>query len=493
MLGGTGSINGMLHMTGVPGDYEPWHLEENDGWDWTSVKKYLKKSEKVLDPFILSNPELKEHYGTDGEFVIEQLNYTHTEFVDKLVQGYKELGLEWIDNFNGVTLMGVGKIRGGHHKGRRVSTATTFLNPIADRKNLYLLKNTFASKIVIDENDKTAKGVQVTLSTGDGATFFASKEVIVSGGAVNTPVLLMLSGVGPKEHLEEMGITVLSDLRVGENLLDHVRIPVPVTLDTGATPKDDNYWTKAAVQYLLENSGPHATNYDQPNVNAFLSASPGKKMPDVQIDHNYFVPKTPYVYKACTDIMWYQDDICKQLADFNSDKELILFFVSLCRPYSTGKILLRSTKPGDFPKIYSKYFSDKRDVAIYLKSLKRLTEILTTPSFKSMKAEIQRISFEECDAFAFTSDKYWKCMMRTLTYNVYHPAGTAKMGKIDDPTAVVDSRLRVFGITGLRVIDASIMPTLTSVNINAPVMMIAERGSDFIKEDYSVPYRRDEL
>ncbi|XP_013192329.2 ecdysone oxidase [Amyelois transitella] len=490
MIGGTGSINGMLHMTGVPGDYEPWHLEEDDGWDWDSVKKYLKKSEKILDPFILNNPELLQFYGTDGEFIVEQLNYTNTEIVDILVQGYTDMGINFIDNFNGLSLMGVGKVRGGHHKGHRVSTATAFLNPISGRANLYVLKNTFANKVVIE--DKKAKGVQVTLSNGKEATFIATKEVIVSGGTVNTPALLMLSGIGPKEHLEELGIEVLSNLRVGENLLDHVRIPFAVTINTGAGPKSDEYWSKAVVEYLMDKTGPHSFNYNQPNVNTFLAADPSKKMPDVQIDHNYFVPNTSYLYETCSEIMNYQDVICKQIDEFNQ-KELIIFFVSLCRPYSTGKILLRSRNPRDFPKIYSKYFSDTRDVDTYLKALKRVTEIVVTPTFQAINAELKRINYDDCDEFKFSSDDYWICMMRTMTYNVYHPAGTAKMGKRDDPTAVVDSRLRVFGIEGLRVVDASVMPTLPSVNINAPVMMIAERASDFIKEDHGFFNSKDEL
>ncbi|XP_053607707.1 ecdysone oxidase-like [Plodia interpunctella] len=490
MLGGTGSINGMLHMTGVSGDYAPWHLEEDDGWDWASIKKYLKKSEKIMDPFIIDNPELLKHYGTDGEFIINQLNYTHTDIAEKLSEGYNEMGLRWIDNFNGDTLLGVGKVRGAQNKGRRVSTATAFLNPIKDRENLFVLKNTFVNKIVIEDNK--VRGVQVTLSNDKEATFLSTKEVIVSGGAVNTPVLLMLSGIGPREHLEEMGIKVLSDLRVGENLLDHVRIAFPVTINTGAEPKPDDFWAKAAVQYLMDQTGPYSFNYNQPNINAFLATYNKQKMPDVQIDHNYFVPKTPSLYETCSDIMNYNDEICKQIEEFNQS-ELILFFVSLCRPYSTGYILLRSTKPRDFPKIYSKYFSDERDVETYLKALKRVAKIVDTPTFQAINATLKRINFKDCDDYKFTSDDYWLCMMKVMTYNVYHPAGTAKMGTTDDATAVVDSRLRVFGIEGLRVVDASVMPTMTSVNINAAVMMIAERASDFIKEDHNMLYSRDEL
>ncbi|CAK1546907.1 unnamed protein product [Leptosia nina] len=490
VLGGTGSINGLLHMKGSPGDYEPWHLRENDGWDWNTIKKYFMKSEKNIDPFILNNPELRKSHGTDGEYTVDQLNFTHTHIVDKLTAGYKELGLKYLDDLNGSTQMGFGKIHGSNYRGKRVSTATAFLNSIRERKNLYIVKNTFATKVIF--KDKIAKGVTV-IADGKEKTFFTSKEIIISAGSVNTPQLLMLSGIGPGKHLKDLNINVISDLPVGENLQDHVRIPIPVALHTGEKPKNEIYWLKAAAQYLFDQTGPHATNYDQPNINAFLSVPDGKTLPDVQIDHNYFVPNTTYVYSMCNNIMSFKKEICEQFRDMNSKSELIIFFVSLCRPHSRGKIMLRSTNPTDHPKIFAKYFSDNRDMDIFVKSLKRVAQIVNTDTFKAAKADLKRIYFKGCDDYAISSDLYWECMARAITYNVYHPVGTAKMGFRADATAVVNSKLRVFGVSGLRVIDASIMPTITSVNTNAATMMIAERGADFIKDDYFNYYNKDEL
>ncbi|XP_075973546.1 ecdysone oxidase-like [Anticarsia gemmatalis] len=483
VLGGTSSINGMLYMRGSPEDYKPWHLKEGDGWDWPTLKKYFKKSEKMVDPFILNNPELRKEHGTEGEYIVDKLNTTHGDFVDKLTKAYQELGLKYLDDLNGPTQMGVGVLRGGNNKGKRVSAATAFLNPIRERENLYVMKYTYAHKIEFDENKK-AKGVKVSLLYGDSEVYFASKEIIVSGGTVNTPKLLMFSGIGPRKHLKEMGIEVVSDLPVGRNLQDHVRIPIPVTLDTGAEPRGEEFWHKAAAQYLIDQTGAHATNYDQPNINAFLSVPDGKTLPDVQIDHNYFLPNTSHVPSMCKDILNYKDSICKQLTEFNSKKELLLIYVSLCRPYSKGEVLLRGPNPMEHPKIVPKYFSDARDMKTFVEAVKKVTEIVKTATFKSMNAELQRIKFEGCDDLKFESDEYWECMARTVTYHVYHPAGTAKMGKASDPMSVVDSRLRVYGVKGLRVVDASVMPTIPSVNINAAVMMIAERAADFIKEDY---------
>ncbi|XP_061713186.1 ecdysone oxidase-like [Cydia pomonella] len=479
LLGGTGSINGLLHMRGSPGDYQLW----NNDWDWPTIKEYFKKSENVIDPFILNNPELRKDHGTNGEFIVDQLNFTHTGVAEILTQGYQEMGLKFLDDLNGDSQMGVGKIRGSNYKGKRVSTATAFLNPIRERDNLFLLKKTFAFKIIMQ--DKTAIGVKVTLSNGSKASFFANKEVILSAGAVNTPVLLMLSGIGPKAHLEELGISLVADLPVGENLQDHVRIPVPVTIDTGARKRDDTFWLKAAAQYLLDQTGPYSTNYDQPNINAFLSVPGNKLLPDVQIDHNYFLPNTSYVYTMCTNALSFQNEICKQFSEFNAEKEMIIFFISLCRPHSKGRIMLRSTNPGDFPKIYSKYFSDERDIKIFVSNLKRVLEILNTQIFRKFNAVLQRVYFKDCDETVFESDEYWECMARTLTYNVYHPVGTTKMGEAGDPTAVVDSKLRILGLKGIRVVDASIMPTIPSVNTNAPTMMIAERAADLINDQYA--------
>lgn len=481
-------------MRGSAGDYEPWHVKDNDGWDWPTIKEYFKKSEKMVDPFILNNPELRKEHGTEGEFVIDQLNFTHGDFADKLTNAYKEMGLKYLDDLNGPTQMGVGKLRGSNHKGRRVSTATAFLNPIRERKNLYVMKYTYARKIEFDKNKK-AKSVIVTLLYGEREEYFASKEIIVSGGTVNTPKILMYSGIGPKKLLKSLDIEVISNLPVGKNLQDHVRIPIPVVLDTGAERRGEEFWHKAAAQYLLDQTGPHATNYDQPNINAFLSVPDGKSLPDVQIDHNYFLPNTSYVYSMCKDTLFYTESICKQIAEFNSEKELLLLFVSLCRPHSRGEITVRAENPMEHPKILTKYFSDPRDMEIFVKALKRVTEIVNTPTFKDMNAELKRIDFEKCDGHEFESDAYWECMARTLTYHVYHPVGTAKMGTAKDPESVVDSRLRVYGVEGLRVVDASVMPTIPSVNINAAVIMIAERAADFIKEDYKVTdnNKKDEL
>ncbi|XP_014371795.2 dehydrogenase str4 [Papilio machaon] len=483
VIGGTGSINGLLHMKGSAGDYEHWHLQEDDGWDWPTIRNYFKKSEKIVDPFILNNPELRDNYGVDGNFVIDQLNYTYTHIANKLTQGYLDMGLKYLEDLNGPTQMGVGKIRGGNHKGKRVSTATAFLSPARERKNLYVLKNTMVTKIMIDDN-KRAEGVSVILSNGDATTFYARKEVILSAGSINTPILLMLSGIGPKSHLKELKIKVNADLPVGENLQDHVRIPVLVTLNTNATEENEAYWHKATAQYLIDQTGPHATNYDQPNLNAFLSVDENKKMPDVQIDHNYFVPNSSYIFSMCTKVLSYDDEICKQFLELNKQHEILLFYISLCRPYSRGKILLRSINAVDFPKIYPKYFSDDRDMKLFVKSIKKVMKIVNTPTFKGINAKIPRIYFRNCDGYEMASDEYWECMARTITFNVFHPVGTAKMGKTSDSTTVVDNKLKVKGIKHLRIVDASIMPTIPSVNTNAATMMIAERASDFVKNEY---------
>lgn len=470
-------------MRGSQEDYAPWHLEDGDGWDWHSIKSYFKKSEKVVDPSIIASPELVKEHGVDGELIIDKLNFTHPGIAEKLTEAYKELGLKYLEDLNGPTQMGVGKLRGSNNRGRRVSTATAFLNPISNRKNLRVLKNTFVTKILFE--GKHAKSVSVTRQeTGDVETYFAKREIIVSAGTVNTPSLLMISGVGPKAHLKNMNIDVVADLPVGENLQDHVRIPIPVTIDTGAQQRDEMFWLKAAAEYMIDQSGPHATNYDQPNINAFLSVPDGKILPDVQIDHNYFLQNTTYIYSMCKNSLSFIDPICNQFVDFNADKELIILYVSLCRPYSRGNILLRGTNAMEHPKISSKYFSDKRDMETFIKSLRRVVDIVKTPTFKDINGEVKRIQFGDCDGFEFLSDDYWECMARTVTYNVYHPVGTAKMGRKEDKTSVVDSKLKVHDLKGLRVVDASVMPTIPSVNTNAAVIMIAERAADFIKAEY---------
>merc|ERR1712136_587189 len=317
-----------------------------------------------------------------------------------------------------------------------------------------------------------------------GVVVKASKEIVLSAGAIGSPQILMLSGIGPEHHLKEMGIPVRSSRSVGDNLQDHVYVPLGPLIhnDTDAGLVDPSA-IKPWWDYFMHGKGPYTTNGIDGMAFKASKYSQHPDWPDLQLhfltyscssDHGILLRKI----LALNENMW--TDFYESL----SHAATASLFPTLVRPKSRGWIRLRSTDPAEHPLIDPQYYSHPDDVKIMLEAIRFAKETLDTPVLKKLLT-LHKVSNPYCKDHPADSDSYLECLIMHSTQTIYHPAGTCKMGPAEDPDAVVDPQLRVYGIQGLRVADASIMPLITNGNTNAPTIMIGEKASDMILKDHS--------
>ncbi|XP_052257333.1 glucose dehydrogenase [FAD, quinone]-like [Dreissena polymorpha] len=352
-------------------------------------------------------------------------------------------------------------------------------------RNLHVSLQSFATKVQIDESDKTAKGVYY-IKDGRKHYVKARREIILSGGTINTPQLLLLSGIGPSSHLKEKNIPVIADLPVGQNLQDHLYIPLLSHINQSLSITRDgveSYWMK--LLYALLGKGIYSTS--SLDTSAFLhleKANVGKRYPDIQMIF--------FATLFSVNVLNYEGHIASAL--LNSDANQHGFTTALCltRPFSRGQITLKSNDPFDHPTIDPKFLEDERDVKTLIGGIRIWEKLMETPDMKALGVDIDRMKMPFCSNHKFRSDEYWECLIRHIGITEYHHSGTCKMGPIDDPRTVVDPELRVKGIKSLRVADASVFPNVTSGNTNAPSIMVGEKAADLIRgKDTVSEFRRN--
>ncbi len=448
VIGGSSSINGMVYMRGNPDDYNHWQQLGNVGWGFDDVLPYFKKSQ---------NQQRGEdnYHGTGGALWVSDPAEMHP-IAEAFINAGIEAGYDFNPDFNGLKQAGFGPIQWTTKKGRRSSVATAYLNPAKSRNNLSIVSNGLVHRIIFD--DRKAIGVEYEYS-GQKFLVYAKKEIILSAGAIQSPQILQLSGVGRAEHLKRIGIPVIADLSgVGENLQDHVNAPLLYKTKFSFTANklyhDPFRKIKEGLKYVFFRKGMLAMGACY--AGGYLTVQPESANPDIQ----------------ALLLLFSTEDLGGVPHKFDG----VTINVALMRPESRGFIKVKSANVSTAPIIQPNYLESKKDRDTLVAGMQEVRKIMRKSALKDI------ILSEYSPSSEIKSDNDCLNFIRHRARTSYHPVGTCKMGQ--DKMAVVDERLRVKKISCLRVVDASIMPTITSGNTNAPTIMIAEKAADMILLDY---------
>jgi choline dehydrogenase len=447
VLGGSSSINGLLYVRGQHEDYDRWRQRGNVGWGYDDVLPYFKRAEN-------QQRGANDYHGADGPLPVSDWRH-HDPLSEAFVKAAAEVGIPTNPDFNGATQEGAGFFQTTTKRGRRASTARSYLRPAMRRSNLHVETEAQAQRLLFE--GRRAVGV-IYRQHGVERSARARKEMIVSSGAYGSPQLLQLSGVGPADLLTQHGISVVLDAPgVGNDLQDHMQVRIVMRCKQKVTLNDvmNNPLRQiiAGAQYAALRKGP--LTIAAGTSGAFFKTDPRLASPDIQI---HFLPFST-------------DKMGEKLHPYSA------FSASVCqlRPESRGSLRIKSTDPSAAPEIRINYLATETDRNAFIDGMKILRKILKAPALGPYVID----EAEPGPSVATDEQILEFCRQRGST--VYHPTSTCRMG--NDPLAVTDQRLRVRGIEGLRVVDASVMPDLMSGNTNAPTIMIAEKASDMILED----------
>lgn len=450
-LGGSSSINGHIYNRGQRFDFDTWGQFGNRGWSYADLVPYFRRNEKRIGD---GEDTLR---GRDGNVEVTDLGWSHP-LCEAFIEGAVQHGIPRNPDYNGARQDGVSYVQRTVQNGRRVSTATAYLKPAMSRPNLTVITRAHTSAIVLE--DKKAVGVRYMKGGRGGkpAEVRAGREVIVSSGTYNSPMLLQLSGIGPADVLRDLGIEVRHELKgVGENLRDHYAPRFAARVKNAETINEMTHGVKLAreaIKYMFMRKG--VLSLSPTLVYLFWHSGESAETSDVQIS---FTPAS------------YNEGIQGQL-----EKEPGMTVASWQqRPNSKGYVRARSRDPFDKPVIQPNYLAEESDRRTLLGGMKLARKLMHSEPLQPY------IDYEAFPGPDVQTDDELLAAAKERGTTTFHPAGTCKMGPASDPTAVIDDQLRVHGIDGLRVIDASIMPTMLSANLNAATMMIAEKGSDLVR------------
>jgi choline dehydrogenase len=463
-LGGCSSINGMIYMRGQARDYNAWAAATGEPqWDWAhSLPDFMAHEDHYrMDQHGTATPAFGKLHGHGGEWRVEKQRL-RWDILEAFAEAAVQAGIERTEDFNSGDNAGVGYFEVNQKSGWRWNTSKAFLRPVRSRKNLVIWTEAHVEKLLFTTQDGQPRctGAQV-MRGGQSLSVQAHNEVILSAGAIGSPQLLQLSGIGDATHLTNLGIAVVKDLPgVGQNLQDHLQIRAVFKVEGASTLNTlaNSWWGKAKIglEYLLKRSGPMSMSPSQ--LGAFTKSDPSQPYANLE----YHVQPL-------------------SLDAFGEDLHAFpAFTASVCNlnPSSRGSVTITSNKSTDAPAVAPNYLSTEEDRLIAAQSLRQVRAIASQPALAGYTPQ------EWKPGVVYQSDEALARLAGDIANTIFHPVGTTKMGRNNDLSAVVDPFLRVHGVLGLRVVDASVMPTITSGNTNSPTLMIAEKAARWIQQKH---------
>ena len=451
VLGGSSSINGLLYIRGQAEDYNHWRQLGNAGWSHTDVLPYFKRAES-------QERGGDEFHGGDGPLKVSDMR-AKRDVCDALIASAEAIGIPRSNDFNGAKQEGAGYFQMTAHKGRRWSTAVGYLRPVEHRDNLKVITHALALEILFAADDPKAVSGFAFLRDGERheASLKPGGEVILSAGAIGSPQILQVSGIGPAPLLSGLNIPVRHEMSgVGENLQDHLQIRMIYEVNVPTLNDEINSpirRTMMGIEYLLKRTGPMSMGASQ--VCIFAKTRPEMETPDIQFHFQPLSADKPGI----------------KMHKFSG----VTSSICQLRPESRGRIAITTPDISVYPSIQPNYLSAQKDQETVIASVRKSREIFSTAPLKDF------IVRERLPGPDIVKDEDVLESARQIAQTIYHPTSTCKMGS--DAGSVVDARLRVHNLRGLRVVDASVMPTIVSGNTNAPTIMIAEKASDMILDD----------
>ncbi|XP_055592298.1 glucose dehydrogenase [FAD, quinone]-like [Uranotaenia lowii] len=480
-VGGSSIINYMIYTRGNRRDYDSWAAAGNPGWSWEEILPYHIKAERAN----IRDFDRNGFHGKNGPLSVEDCPF-RSKVAHAFIRSAQEVGYRYLD-YNAGEHIGVSYLQANTERGLRVTGGTSYLSlPVANRKNLHILTKAWVTRLIIDPDTKEAKGVKYTRNKKYYSAK-ASREVILSAGSFESAKLLMLSGIGPAYHLESLGIPVLKDLPVGEILYEHPGVLGPVHLIHKPIDSyiqlDDNLNFRNIID-LINGRGLFTTNSVESlmYIKTPVAESPDPGLPDVEIMQAFTTidfdssPGTALAFRLTNETY---DGYFRPIRNIRS----FLYLPMLLKPRTKGKVRLRSRNPFNHPRFEYQYFEDSRDLEALVYGIQEAIRVTSQRPFKELGVELYSRPLPGCEQYEFNSRDYWRCYVRTLTGTFHHQVSTCKMGPPSDPEAVVDPRLRVYGVGRLRVADIGVVPLAMAAHTAAVSFVIGEKAADLIKED----------
>nr|XP_018896597.1 PREDICTED: glucose dehydrogenase [FAD, quinone]-like [Bemisia tabaci] len=475
VMGGTGVLHGMMYSRGNSWDFDEWERLGNKGWAYENVIDYFLRSEDNTDYMPTYDSEGNVYHSRGGPLTIQRFNHA-PPLAKKIIEAAGELGEPTYNVITDGLHRGFTLAQATTRNGTRLSASKAFLQPAMDRPNLKIYQHAQVTKVLITPTTKTAIGVEY-IQNNEKQRIFALREVIICAGAIMSPHILLHSGVGPAEQLKKFGIPIIQHLPgVGKTLMNHVSFSVPITMDYPAMRVLDE---STLDDFLTNRKGP-LTSTGLSQVAGFarldepLAKHKGHFVPDIQFFSSGF--QANYSRTG-------------RIGEIYGRHELYSITPTLLRPKIYGEIRLKSKSPLAHPLIIGNYLQDPDDMRLLVKGIRFVERMVNTTSLRSTGSRIVPYTIKGCEKYPFDSDGFWECAIRHDTNSENHWVGTCKMGPEKDRLAVVNSQLQVYGVPNLRVMDASIMPTVPSGNVNGPIIMIGEKGSQMVKDAWLISKR----